>query len=95
MIEVIDHETGEKDTFNEMPLYGMERIMGLDPELPEAATRIEFKLYDDDGELCATGTLPDDEACENQAAALRYGETCWGATIIKVKRDASWVQEIA
>lgn len=82
---------------NAMPLYGIERMAGVDDELPmrgswRGATR--FKVYDDDGNLCGSGLLDDDDECENQTAALRWAEGNWGATTIKVLRNGKWTQDI-
>lgn len=95
IITLRDKETGEYHRLNTMPQYAIERLIGADDSLAEAPTVVECQLWDDDGELCATGTVPDDDECENQVAALRYGETCWGCTRIMVKRNGGWVQEIA
>ena len=92
-----DHLDSKKVEFtvDAMPLYGIERIAGLDDTLPEGGDRLEFRLYDDDGDLVYSGWLQDDDECVNQGAALRWGETDSGCTIIKVKRDGEWTQEIA
>lgn len=77
------------------PLYGLERLMGIDPALPtDGLPTVRFKLFDDDGELYYSGVLSDDDECENQIAALRWGETMAGCAIVKVKRDGEYVQEI-
>lgn len=93
---MIRFEDAEKGTLvlRTMPLYGIERVAGVDPRLPECEAKVKFKLYDDDGNFLYGGELDDDDECENQAAALRWGETDEGATVIKVKRDDAWVQEI-
>lgn len=91
----INHPEHGNIFVHEMPLYGIERAMGIDPALPETHDRIAFKLYDDDGNFVYGGNLHDDPECENQSAALRYGEADEGATTIKVKRNGAWVQEIA
>lgn len=79
-----------------MPLYGIERVIGVDDELPAFGLPfVRFRLYDDDGELVFSGALSDDDECENQSAALRWGETMAGATVVKVERNGEWVQEIA
>jgi hypothetical protein len=104
MAVIIDHdliaEPGKKsragETIEEMPLFGIEKIMGEDPSLPRTdLTMIAFRLYDDDGELYYQGRLHDDDECINQAAALRFGEADAGCTRIEVRRDGEWVQEIA
>lgn len=77
-----------------MPLYGIERAAGLDDRLPTAETSVKFRLYDDDGELYYEGVLEDDDDCENQTAALRWGESMAGCTRITVERDGEYVQEI-
>jgi len=71
------------------------------PELPNtdengrALKLIDFRLYDDDGELYYEGRLHDDDECLNQSAALKYGEGDAGCTTIKVKRAGKgWIQEI-
>jgi hypothetical protein len=99
MTVYIDHDhLDDKPTvgrvLRQMPLYGIERAAGLDDSLPEAPELVPFRLYDDDGELCYSGRLHDDDDCENQSAALRYGESDVGATTIKVKRGNEWKQEI-
>lgn len=79
----------------EAPLYAMERILGIDPTLPgDGLPTVSFKLFDDDGELYYSGVLSDDDECENQSAALRWGETMAGCAIVKVKRNGEFVQEI-
>jgi hypothetical protein len=55
---------------------------------------VKFRLYDDDGELYYEGVLEDDDDCENQTAALRWGESMAGCTRITVERDGEYVQEI-
>lgn len=80
---------------SEMPLYGVERMMGESSALPNVWDKvIEFQLYDDDDELYYSGLLHDDDDCLNQSAVLRWGETMGGCTLIKVKRDGEWVVEI-
>ena len=96
-----DHTWEEGDETNaagrvveNMPLYGMERVMGVDDSLPEAENLIPFRLYDDDGELMLSGQLHDDPDCINQSAALRYGESYAGCTYILVKRNTAWLQDV-
>ncbi len=79
----------------EMPLYGIERVAGVDPSLPVTEQQLLFRLYDDDGTLCYTGWAHDDDEAVNQSAALRWGETDAGCTVIKVSRNREYVQEIA
>ncbi len=57
---------------------------------------VVFRLYDDDGELYYQGMLNDDDECENQMAALAWGEADSGCTTIKVWRwkTGKWEQEI-
>lgn len=93
MAFVIHHPEHGNIEVTETPLYGVERAMGVDPILPVALDTVEFKLYDDDGNFVYGGVLDDDDECENQSAALRYGEADEGATVIKVWRG-DWVQEI-
>lgn len=93
MISIAHPEHGEIE-LDRMPLYGIERALGEDDSLPVAESRVAFKLYDDDGEFIYGGMLDDDDECVNQSAALRYGESDEGATVIKVKRGADWRQEI-
>ena len=81
-------------TVEEMPLYGIERVMGVDPAVATATERVKFRLYDDDGELYYEGELDDDDDCENQSAALRWGEAMAGCTRIDVLRDGKWIGEI-
>ena len=67
------------------------------PPLPGKPLKaIDFRLYDDDGELYYGGRLHDDDECENQSAALKWGEGFAGCTTIKVNRQdgKGWVQEI-
>lgn len=80
--------------FNNMPQYGMERAAGLDDTLPRGFTCLPFQLWDEDGELHYEGVLSDDPDATNQLAALRFGESDTGATIIKVLRDGEWKVEI-
>lgn len=78
-----------------MPLYGIERVMGVADDLPGGGGNvIEFRAYDDDDDLMLEGMLDDDPECENQSAVLRYSESFAGCTYIKVKRGSQWVQEI-
>jgi hypothetical protein len=95
----IEHPDNGYIEVDQMPLYGVERAMGVDAALPGAAEcdgrTATFKLYDDDGEYCYGGVLDDDEECLNQVAALRYGESDYGATRIEVRREGKWIQEIA
>jgi hypothetical protein len=79
----------------EMPLYGIERAMGESGEIPDGIPTTRFRLYDDDGNHLYSGVLTDDEDCLNQSAALRWGESMAGATVIKVFRAGQLVQEIA
>lgn len=79
----------------EIPLYGIERLMGEDNHIPDGGVLIPFRLYDDDNNLTHKGELSDDEDCANQAAALRYGETDMGSTRVEVFRNGEWIQEIA
>jgi hypothetical protein len=93
VIEIKDRAEGNF-TLDVMPLYGMERVMGMDDAIPNDGPTVEFKLYDDDGGYCYGGVLTDDDECLNQSAALRWGESDYGATVIKVKRDGKWIVEI-
>ena len=79
---------------NETPQYGIERAMGVDPSIPAGDNLVKFRLFDDDGELYYEGRLTDDDDCENQSAALRFGEADAGATVILVERNGEWVMEI-
>ncbi len=81
-------------TIDRMPMYGMERAMGLDDTLPSAKQTVKFRLYDDDDELYYEGDLDDDDECVNQSAALRWGETMAGCAKIKVLRDGEYKFEI-
>lgn len=90
---------GYTPTIATMPLYGLEKAMGNfgeDDVLPTARDKppVEFRMYDDDGELYYEGVVDDDDECINQSAALRFGEADAGCTTIKVKRDGEWKQEI-
>lgn len=78
----------------QMPQYGVEKVLGIDPTIPAGDTLVKFRLYDDDGELCYEGRLNDDDDCENQSAALRFGEADAGCTTILVLRGRKWTQEI-
>lgn len=80
---------------DEMPLFGIECVFGVDPGVPDEGAVIKFRLYDDDGILYYEGRLNDDDECINQSAALRWGETFAGCTYIKVQRGREWRQEIA
>lgn len=63
---------------------------------------VEFRLYDDDGELYYEGRCHDDDECLNQSAALSWAEGDSGCTTIQVLRMvgengakvSKWVQEI-
>lgn len=92
-----DHLDGKRmsEEIDETPLYGMERVLGIDPALPAFGLPfVRFQLFDDDGELYYSGALSDDDECENQSAALRWGEAMAGCTTIKVERQGKYVQEI-
>jgi hypothetical protein len=78
----------------EAPLYVIEKVMRVNPSIPAGDNMIKFKLFDDDGELYYEGRLTDDAECENQSAALRFGEADAGCTLIIVERNGQWVQEI-
>lgn len=81
-------------TLDVMPLYGIERVMHVDPAIPTAVAQVKFRLRDEDNEIHYVGLLDDDDDCENQMAALRFGESDTGACIIEVMRDGKWVMEI-
>lgn len=82
-------------TISYMPKYGIERAMDPREEfLSQKGQYIRFRLKDDDGEIYYEGQLTDDEDCQNQTAALRWGESDAGCTTIEVKRDGKWTQEI-
>jgi hypothetical protein len=96
-----DHINEDKPEFDrsgtvleETPLYGVERVMGIDPAIPAGDNLVKFRLFDDDGELYYEGRLTDDDECENQSAALRFGEADAGCTTILVLRGHMWTQEI-
>lgn len=78
----------------EMPLHGIERVLGVESDIPAGDNLVPFRLYDDDGELYYEGRLTDDDECANQSAALRFGESDAGCTRIEVLRDGKWKQEI-
>jgi hypothetical protein len=63
--------------------------------LTEVKETVRFRLLDDDGEVYYGGWLHDDGECLNQESALSYGMHDAGCTVVEVKRDGSWVQEIA
>jgi hypothetical protein len=79
---------------DDLPLYGIERAAGVHTTLPRAGATAHFLTLDDDGNPMGSGWLHDDPECENQTAALRYAESTWGATVIKVARAGDWKQEI-
>lgn len=79
---------------NERPLFGVERVFGVEPGIPSEGRRVQFRLYDDDGILYYEGKLTDDDECANQMAALTWGTSFAGCTYIKVNRAGTWVQEI-
>lgn len=81
-------------TLEETPQYGIEKVFGIDPAIPAADNLVKFRLFDDDGELYYEGRLTDDDECENQSAALRFGEADAGCTTILVERNGEWTQEI-
>jgi hypothetical protein len=78
----------------EMPLYGIERIIGIDPTIPTGTAKVAFRLYDGDEKLYYEGELDDDPDAANQSAALRWGETMAGCATIRVKRGRKWMAEI-
>jgi hypothetical protein len=77
-----------------MPLYGIERIGGLDDSLSLEGDPFPFICMDDDGCLTHAGWLLNDDDCRNQSAALRYAETDAGATRILVFGPNGYEQEI-
>jgi len=79
----------------QMPLYTMERILGEDDSLTAEGDEVKFRLLDDDGEVYYIGVLTDDDECNNQIAALRWGEADAGCTTIEVRRNGEWVLEIS
>lgn len=79
----------------ETPLFGIEKVLGVDPTLPASDNLVKFRLFDDDNELYYEGRLTDDDECENQSAALRFGEADAGAVTILVERNGQWIQEIS
>lgn len=56
---------------------------------------VNFRLLDDDGEVYYEGRCHDDADCLNQEAALDWGATDAGCTMIEVHRDGLWKQELA
>ncbi len=82
------------ETIERAPLYVMEAMLGVTGEIPHDGKTVKFQMYDDDGELYYSGELTDDDECENQLAALRWGETMAGCSTIKVRRGNGWEQEI-
>lgn len=97
----VDHINADAPEFDrtgtvleEAPLYGIEKVLGVDSTIPAGDSMIKFKMFDDDGELYYEGRLTDDPDCENQSAALRFGEADAGCTLIIVERNGEWVQEI-
>ena len=77
-----------------IPLYGIERIGGVDDSLSDKGDPIPFLTLDDDGGVTHFGWLKNDEDCTNQSAALRYAETDAGATRILILGPNGWEQEI-
>lgn len=57
-------------------------------------TVVDFRLYDDDGELYYSGWLKDDSWAMVQQFVLAWAMADSGCTTITVKRDGKWVQEI-
>lgn len=69
-----------------------------DTQFPEVrnwpSDKVYFRLYDDDRILYYEGWLLNDEECEVQLALLNWGERDAGCTMIDVKIDDKWIQEI-
>lgn len=86
--------TGYSEDHNRVPVIAVMALGAQSEPLPKANSWVKFRLYDDDGNLYYKGICHDDEGCENQLAALTWGEGFAGCTEIKVKRGDSWVYEI-
>lgn len=84
---------GYGEDHERIPLFAA--VAGIESgPLPVTEETVRFRLLDDDGEVYYGGWLHDDDDCENQFAALRFGEGDAGATEIQVKRNGEWVTEI-
>ena len=98
MTVIIDKDfidAGREGTIiEEAPLYGVKRVLGVNAKISADDNLVKFRLYDSDGELYYEGRLTDDYECENQSAALRFGEADAGCTTILVQRGNEWIQEI-
>ncbi len=84
--------TGE--VLDEMPLYGLERAMGESPILTHDGSVTAFRMLDDDNNVTHRGKLNNDDNCDNQLAALRFGVIDAGATQIEILHNNIWIQEI-
>ena len=85
---------GATESHTRIPAIAAVAEFESEPLPSDNLEEVEFRLYDDDGELYYEGMLHDDDECLNQEAALRWGEGDAGCTLIKVKRGERWVVEI-
>lgn len=63
-------------------------------ELPTTEELTWFRLLDDDRNFIYSGQLHNDDEALNQQAALSFGMNDAGCTIIEVKINDEWKQEI-
>jgi hypothetical protein len=84
---------GYREDHTRIPIQAA--LIGLTSEpLPSDLPTVKFRLRDEDNTVHYVGWLHDDPECENQMAALAFGESDTGACIIEVLRDGEWKQEI-
>lgn len=55
---------------------------------------LEFRCLDDDGKIYYEGLLKDNEFCDGQSHVLDFSIYDAGCTIVQVKRNGQWKQEI-
>ena len=91
---LVDYISDEEDNENGLNAQG---TMGPSSMLPPSEwinNITPFRLYDDDDILYFEGILNNDPDCASQTAALEWGGSFAGCSIIRVHRCGKWVQEI-
>lgn len=73
--------------------------VGVERKVPDNNSRtkgpkVRFRTLSDDREPSFGGWLIDDDASWNQFWMLDFGKTDHGDTMIEVRRDGKWVQDI-
>lgn len=89
------HEKDDPLSSNRVGQTFSMHLLESDTSTLVGAPKTRFRLLDDDRIPYYGGWLINDHACEVQTAILQWGAHDAGCTIIEVRKDGKWQQEIS